>query len=121
MSDLQPPPTYALPVLVEEATGKAIFNPIWLKWFLDLAAILDSIGGTSPQHNSMGGLQGGTTNQYYHLTQARYDTLTGNQSANTAFAGPASGAASPAAFRALVVADLPAAIQSSNYYAAVHG
>jgi len=75
MSDFQPPPTYALPVLVEEATGKAVFNPIWLKWFLDLAAALDSIGGTSPQHNSIGGLQGGTTNQYYHFTQAEHTKL----------------------------------------------
>jgi len=43
----QPPPTYALPVIPDERTGKAIFNPIWLKWFLDLSANLGSNGAGS--------------------------------------------------------------------------
>jgi hypothetical protein len=44
-------------------------------------------------------------------------TLTGTlaqQSANTVFAGPASGLATPPAFRALVVADLPGSIPNVN-------
>ena len=51
--NFQPPPTYALPILVDEKTNKAIFNPIWLKWFLELTGVISSIGtgGTSIAHN----------------------------------------------------------------------
>lgn len=44
-SIFQPPPTYALPVVVDEITGRSVFNPIWLRWFLDLSKGL-SAGGT---------------------------------------------------------------------------
>lgn len=44
-SIFQPPPTYALPVVVDEVTGRSVFNPIWLRWFLDLSKGL-SAGGT---------------------------------------------------------------------------
>lgn len=71
MAEFQPPPTYTLPIVVDERTGKAQFSPIWLKWFLDLAALLNNLGGTSPSHNSLAGLQGGTTNQYFHATSAQ--------------------------------------------------
>lgn len=43
----QPPPTYALPVITDERTGRAVFNPIWLKWFLDLARNLGAAGAGS--------------------------------------------------------------------------
>ena len=39
-----PPPTYAEVVLVDETTGRSRFNPIWLKWFLDLAQQLGAAG-----------------------------------------------------------------------------
>lgn len=65
-SRFQPPPTWALPILVDEKTQKAIFNPIWLKWFVDLTAQLGG-SGTSP-HNSLSGLQGGGTGEFYHVT-----------------------------------------------------
>lgn len=70
MTELQSPPTYAELVLIDERTNKATFNPIWLKWFLDLVQVLNEsgAGGGSVAHNSTSGLQGGTTNQYYHLT-----------------------------------------------------
>jgi hypothetical protein len=75
-TQFQPPPTYADPVVVDEATRKGQFNPIWLKWFLDLSQFINANGGGSAiQHNSLGGLQGGTTNQYYHLNQATYTIL----------------------------------------------
>lgn len=49
MPVFQPPPTYANPVLeeIDPATGrtKAGFNPVWLKWFLDLAAALSFVPG----------------------------------------------------------------------------
>ena len=47
MSTFQPPPTWANPVVVDEATGKSIFNPVWLKWFIDLSAGLESTGSGS--------------------------------------------------------------------------
>lgn len=103
----QPPPTYASPVVVDEVTGEAQFNPIWLKWFVDVAAFITvSSGGV--QHNLTGGLQGGTTNEYYHLTAAQFTLYSGTKSANAVLAGPTSGAAATPTFRALVTADLPA-------------
>ncbi len=74
MSTFQPPPTWALPVLVDEQTKVSQFNPIWLKWFVDLAQVLSSFGGGSgsADHNMLSNLQGGTTNQYYHLSAAQH-------------------------------------------------
>jgi len=45
---IQPPPTWALPILIDEKTNKATFHPVWLKWFLDLSAAVNSVtdGGT---------------------------------------------------------------------------
>lgn len=43
----QPPPTWALPVIVEETTGKAIFNPVWLRWFVDFSANVGTGGAGS--------------------------------------------------------------------------
>jgi hypothetical protein len=75
-TNFQPPPTYADPVVVDEATRKGQFNPIWLKWFLDLSQFINNNGGGGTvQHNSLGGLQGGTTNEYYHLNQATYNII----------------------------------------------
>lgn len=72
MAVFQPPPTWAEPVVVDEKTQKAAFNPIWLKWFVDLVGVINDSGGGggSIAHNSTSGLQGGTSNQYYHLTAA---------------------------------------------------
>lgn len=66
----EPPPTYAEVVLVDEVTKKHVFNPIWLKWFIDLAGILSATGGGGGTilHNSLGSIQGGAANEYYHLT-----------------------------------------------------
>jgi len=75
MADLQPPPTWALPIDVDEATGKAQFSPVWLKWFIDLAETLNDAGGTAITHNALAGLQGGTTNEYYHFTQTEHTAL----------------------------------------------
>lgn len=77
MAQFQPAPTYAEVVLIDEKTGKARFNPIWLKWFTDMVQIINASGGGSGtiQHNDTGGLQGGTTNQFYHLTAAAHAAL----------------------------------------------
>lgn len=49
MSDFQPPPTWANPVLMDKDPktneNKATFNPVWLKWFVDLTALLSNSGG----------------------------------------------------------------------------
>lgn len=67
------PPTFADPVIYDENTKKQQFNPLWLRWFLDLAQAIV----TPAQHNSLDGLQGGdaTSSQYYHLTKTIYDIL----------------------------------------------
>jgi hypothetical protein len=56
----QPPPTWALPVLLDDVSGKAAFNPIWLRWFLDLSQNLGSSGAGSGSVSSVGGT--GTVN-----------------------------------------------------------
>lgn len=69
----QPVPTYADPVLTsrDSKTGqdKSEFNPVWLQWFLQLTQ--GGLGATV-QHDSLAGLQGGASGEYYHLTLAQY-------------------------------------------------
>lgn len=80
MADVfQPPPTWAQVILIDERTGNAIFNPVWLKWFVDLVGVINASGGGGGtiQHNSTGSLQGGSANQYFHLTTAEYAKVTG--------------------------------------------
>lgn len=90
MADFQPPPTWALPILVEERTGRATFNPVWLKWFVDLTAVINASGGGggTVTHNSLSGLQGGQANQYYHLNSNELAKLqkSGRQGSNVASA-----------------------------------
>lgn len=43
----QPPPTYADPIIVDDRTGQATFNPIWLQWFVWLAELLGTGGSSS--------------------------------------------------------------------------
>ena len=77
MADFQPPPTWADVILIDEATNRSKFNPVWLKWLLDIVEVINSSGaggGGAVDHNSTSGLQGGTTNQFYHMT-ATEDTL----------------------------------------------
>tara|TARA_R110000868_G_scaffold78757_3_gene224363 strand:- start:517 stop:858 length:342 start_codon:yes stop_codon:yes gene_type:complete len=72
MAAFEPPPTYAEVVVVDEEGKKPRFNPIWLKWFVDIAAFVSSSGGSGggTVHNNTTSKQGGTTNQYYHQTAA---------------------------------------------------
>lgn len=87
MATFQPPPTYAMPILVEEtvdAKGEkhatAKFAPVWLKWFLDLAQVLSASGasGGTIVHNDTSSKQGGTLGEFYHLTAAEYAALSGS-------------------------------------------
>lgn len=71
----QPPPTYAEVVIFEPDGTKPKFNPIWLKWFLDVAAVLTSSGsggGGAVDHESLTGLLGGAASDHYHLTQTQH-------------------------------------------------
>lgn len=77
MSNFPVPPTYANPITKDEQ-GREVFNPIWLKWFQDVAQIFSAAGtgaGGLIDHNSLGSLQGGGAGQYYHLTSAQLTTL----------------------------------------------
>lgn len=51
MALYQPPPTWASVILLQQdpATGeqKPTFSPVWLKWFVDLAFLLQQAGGGS--------------------------------------------------------------------------
>lgn len=47
-TSFEPPPTYAEPVITDEKTKKAVFNPIWLKWFIDVANFISANGGGGP-------------------------------------------------------------------------
>lgn len=76
--NFEPPPTYADPVLVDEKTKRGQFNPIWLKWFVDLTQVLSNLAsgtGSGILHNTLAGLQGGQANEYYHVTAALYTFL----------------------------------------------
>lgn len=64
----QPVPTYQDPVEVDPRTGKSQFSPTWLSWFLTLSQ--GGLGSTI-QHNSTLGLQGGSSGQYYHLSSTQ--------------------------------------------------
>lgn len=81
MAVFEPAPTYADPVIVNEKLkpgqpGYSRFNPIWLKWFLDIVAIINASGGGGGtiQHNMLAGLQGGGANEFYHLTAPEHAT-----------------------------------------------
>lgn len=74
------PPTYAPPFIrkpgARDDTEVAI-NPIWLSWFLSVAQTFTAAGATESglPHNGLTGLQGGTVDEYYHLTAAQRTAL----------------------------------------------
>jgi len=109
MAITQPVPNYALPFIGNEEAIREMnlkFNPIWLKWFLDLvnqvagAGTVSGVGLSAPTEFTVSGSPVTTTGV---LTFSKV-----NQSANTVWAGPNTGAPAQPAFRALVAADLPA-------------
>ena len=67
--------------------------------------------GTTLTHNNMLSLQGGTTNEYYHLTNTEHSAITGSKTANYVFASPDS-SAGVGSFRALVANDIPSLTSS---------
>ena len=78
MSQINPPPTYAEVIVEDEKTKRSTFNPIWLKWFLDIAAYVSANGGSggTVNHESLAGLQGGAGGEHQHFTVAEHTALT---------------------------------------------
>lgn len=78
-SRFPPPPTYAEPTIVDEKTKKASFNPIWLKWFLDVAQGIEDATTqlrNGLNHDNLLNLQGGIApNEFYHLSAAQASDL----------------------------------------------
>ena len=107
-----PPPTYADPVIVDEVTKNARFNPIWLKWFVDMAEVISalpasvgtvtSVAQTVPAEFSVAGSP---------VTSAGTLAISKvTQTANYVWAGPSGGAPAQPNFRTLVSADMPAGL-----------
>lgn len=48
-------------------------DAIWHRWFEQLLRRINTITGLL--HNALSGLQGGTTNEYYHLTAAEHGNI----------------------------------------------
>lgn len=87
---------------------------MWLKWFLDIVDVINNSGGGGGTitHNSTAGLQGGTANQYYHLTSGEY-TGTGTgvfvRKTGAALATPDIGVATGTSLQAIIGNVTPAA------------
>ena len=110
-SNFTPAPIQILPIIADKKTGREVIHPLWIKWYNDVyIALTGVIPGVALQHNNLGGLQGGSGGDYYHLSAANG----GNQSANRVYAGPTSGGSAAPAFRALVAADMPATVPLTN-------
>jgi len=43
---LQPPPTWALPIIKDTRLDEPVFNPVWLNWFLELVKTLQETKDT---------------------------------------------------------------------------
>ena len=76
MALVSPPPTYAEVILVDAQGKRPRFNPIWLKWFIDLAGTINAAGGTTILHNDTGSIQGGSASERYHLTSVQHGVTT---------------------------------------------
>lgn len=76
-------PPSSIPGVAAE-TGSIIGSVVYLKSAVTFAAVLSAFSqayasSAATSHNALSGLQGGTTNEYYHLTSAQYTgTGTGN-------------------------------------------
>jgi hypothetical protein len=128
--------TGADPVLatLTEGTGITIVNGV--------GSITISSSDGEVVHNNLGGLQGGTVDEYYHLTSAQvsalHDAMTLGVSADTllgltgqelsldtqtsayVLAGPTTGAPAVPTFRALAATDIPALAYEASGAIATH-
>ena len=107
MSQFQPPPTWALPILVEEQTQRAIFNPVWLKWFIDLTKELSAAGAGSVTSVALTVPAEFTVTGSPVTSSGTLAVTKATELANTIWSGPVTGAAAQPAFRTLVSDDIP--------------
>lgn len=75
MAAFEPAPTYADVILIDPQTSRPTFNPIWLNWFLKVAAFLTSAEGATANHEALQNLLGGDAAGHYHLTAAELAAL----------------------------------------------
>jgi hypothetical protein len=116
MAVFEPPPTYA-DVVIAEPDRPPKFNPIWLKWFVDIAAALAAAGGSGTggpgiSHNSLNGLQGGNPSERYHITAAQLSGLISLVTNETAILAQAN--ANVTLPHAYAVSSLPSAVTSGQ-------
>ena len=85
-----PPPTFS-EIITWQPDGSFLFNPIWLKWFVDLAAVLSEAGVTAASvnggfsHNALKGIQGGLVGESYHVNAGQFNLLAGGITSGGAF------------------------------------
>lgn len=103
MANFMPAPTYAELTETDPVTGHVRLNPLWKRFFDSIAQVFGAIGigggpGSLPDHNSLGGLQGGGAGERYHLTAAEHTALGGNdaEAANLVLAQRTFSAPAPA-------------------------
>ncbi len=71
-----PAPIQILPIIADKVTGREFIHPLWIKWYNDVYIALAGITpGTPLAHNSLAGLQGGASGDYYHVTAAELSTF----------------------------------------------
>jgi hypothetical protein len=75
MANFEPAPTYAEVIQVDPQTGRPTFNPIWLNWFLKVAAFLTQAGGTAANHEALTNLLGGDAGGHYHFTASELSSF----------------------------------------------
>lgn len=104
-------PTFAEPVVVNKATGQHQFNPIWLRWFLDVASYLTLSSGTQLSTamynyiNTLGSYVTIPTNQTIVFTQSHlgfFDLPAVTQQVAPTASTPISAAPTAADYNALV-------------------
>lgn len=112
MPKFTPPPTHSDPVVVDPLTGKSSFNPLWLKWFLDVSAIFSAVGATSEgiSHEVLADLLGGAAGQHFHISaQTHGDLLAGiSTTITTAKLTPGGANGSMTFVRGILTSETPA-------------
>ena len=60
------------------STGSPVFAGLTLTGLSGVLQATDGVLSGNADHNSLGNIQGGTTDEYYHLTSAEYSALGGS-------------------------------------------
>jgi len=79
---LQFPPTHNILIDIDRTTERPTFDVHWLKWFLDLAKVLNSNFGIKVTHNTLTGLDGGDGTNFFHFSAAQTIGMLGGRLAD---------------------------------------